>query len=322
MAKAKNPSPEESRDDSQNLPSNEANTMNEENRTRDKFAEFYEKLLDEELEQAEAEIQVSHNKMEESRDVYEIKEDAWTDAARFLKEYTMIHREIELHLTQRTAEFDGNVTEAKVMRDMVGTNLKNAIVGIKGLSKSLLKVVEKANNLDKILKDTCNQEEYRALNEGVKLKDRMADILKEANQAADAAGDNFSDAVIVSAIHAQLEYESISQMLTDVKTTVAAFETDVLANLKYGDDRDALTRTELDNSIKGLVIANDDHIYAHLHKKGLDTVIDFMDPNNKREANRDMSDIIRENEENFDPLPDPEDPPKKKNHRRKNGDGD
>ncbi|MCB0856229.1 MAG: hypothetical protein KDD63_28615, partial [Bacteroidetes bacterium] len=64
------------------------------------------------------------------------------------------------------------------------------------------------------------------------------------------------------------------------------------------------------------------HIYAHLHKKGLDTVIDFMDPNNKREANRDMSDIIRENEENFDPLPDPEDPPKKKNHRRKNGDGD
>ena len=171
-------------------------------------------------------------------EVNEIKADSWDDAAKFLMEYTDIHRQISLHLTQRTHEFEGNIDEAKTMRDTVATNLSSAISGIKQLSKQLIEVVAKANTVDELLRDTCNQEEYRTLNKGVKLKRRLDKFMREATQAADAAGDNFSDAVIVSAIHAQLEYDSIDQMTDEVKATVSSFEENVNATLDYAKDRD------------------------------------------------------------------------------------
>lgn len=320
MAKVNNPSQEEPEEDMQQttVSSTDTQSTSEENRTRDKFAEFHKNLIEDELEQADANIEVAHNELREAEEVNEIKGNAWDDAAEFLTEYITIHREISLNLSQSTTEFEGNVLEAKTMRDTVKDNLGIAITGIKALSKNLLEVCSKANNLDKLLKDTCNQEEYRFLNKSVKLKPRLDKFMEEANQAAEAAGDNFSNAVIVNAIHAQLNLDSIGQLLEDVKSTVSAFETDINDNLNYGRERDKLTRDELDATIKKLVEANDNHDIAHLHKNSLITIRDFADPDSPRLINRPLEDIIEENEENFKPLPDVDEEPKKnKNTRRK-----
>ena len=66
MAKTNNPSPEEHQEETQNLEPNEVTLPVEENRTKEKFAEFHENLEDDELAQAEAEIEVAHNDMEQA----------------------------------------------------------------------------------------------------------------------------------------------------------------------------------------------------------------------------------------------------------------
>ena len=81
-----------------------------------------------------------------------------------------------------------------------------------------------------------------------------------------------------------------------------------------------LTRGELDVAIKRVVETDDNHTFAHLSKKAIKTVLQFSDPEESRMANRDMEDIIKENEANFEPLPDLDEPKKKRSSRRRNGD--
>jgi len=302
MAKGTKSSRGEAKTASEETTSNVQASNPNEDKTREIIADFQKALKENEIAQAAAEMETADENLKHALSAHEIAERSfrWERGWRF--EYHKIKQKISLRLGQSGVEFQGNINQSKTLRDTVKTNLNTAVQSVKDVNKKLLVVMEKANNLNNKLKETCNKEDAKRLDYTVQLKERLDELMEKINEASYESNDNFNTAVKTAGIFEYTNIQSLVNMATAIKTNIDAFKANVDENLNYFKGEAEKKKTKLDEEVVKLVEKQDDLAIATLRLEALQDVEGFANPDAERVVEKDIDEVVEEAEKNYEDL--------------------
>ncbi len=302
MAKATKSSRGGAKTASEDTSSNVQASNPNEDKTRQIFADFQAALIENEIAEATTEKNAAQEDLEHANRAHDIARRSfrWDRGWRF--EYHKIKQEISLRLGQSALEFQGNANQAKTIRDTVQTNLNAAIQAVKLVNQKLLNILEKANHLNKVLKETGNKEDAKKLDMAVQIKEQLDTLMEKINAAYFESNDNFNTAVKTAGVAAYNNIQSLVNIANAVKAVVDPFNADVDANHTYFKGKMETSRANLDQSVTKVVEEMDDMEIATLRLGALEEVKDFSNPDQPRTVEKDIDEIVDEAEKNYKRL--------------------